>query len=398
MKARDVVITGVGTIAATGAGYAEFTRALDAGEFPLTRLDDARLVAGAPSHAALVPKDATNAWIRPLVARRMSAPSRFGVAAMRAAAVDAGLATPDEPWHADERTAVCFGNAWGSTLYTEKLLQQLEERGPEGISPYLFMETVANAPAGQVALDQRARGPNLTLTQREASDVAALARGAALIESGRAERVLAGTVAEMSSILHVILGRFGALTRESRARPFDLRRDGFIAAEGATVFVLESADVARARGAVVRARIAGWARANDPSASATDWGVGADGLAAALSGRIDLASIERVVSGAAGARRGDALEAQVLLKAFRGAVPPVIAPKAIVGEYGSGFLASALHFATSDVVPKPLATAVPDPALGLVAMGGVTLAPARRTLVTSLASGGPAAWVALARP
>src|SRR6185436_20567495 len=97
-------------------------------------------------------------------------------------------------------------------------------------------------------------------------------QGAADLAAGRVPCSLAGAVDEMTPLLHALLDRFGALTRNGgpggmeMARPFDRRRAGFLAAEGATMLVLESADSARERGAALRARILAWGSAFDPTA------------------------------------------------------------------------------------------------------------------------------------
>ena len=145
-----------------------------------------------------------------------------------------------------------IATAFGPSTNTEALLKQILFEGPEAASPSLFMESVANAPAAQIAIALQARGASLTVCQREAGPLLALGTGAAEIAAGRAGRVLAGAVDEMTPLLHALLDRFGALARagadgEELARPFDRRRNGFLAGEGATVAVLESAGC-RSRG------------------------------------------------------------------------------------------------------------------------------------------------------
>jgi 3-oxoacyl-[acyl-carrier-protein] synthase II len=417
---RAVAISGLGALGAWGAGREALARALESGQVCAGPIDRSAgwHAAGSAELAALVPPAATRAWIAPAAARRMSAPSRFAVAAAAMAAADAGL---DASELASDRTAVVLGTAFGSTAFSVKLLEQVVDQGPQNASPFLFMETVANAAAGQVALAFGCRGPNATITAREASALAALAHAARLVADGRAERVLAGAVDEMAPMLHAVLDRFGALARRAAdgragaepteaARPFDRARSGFLAGEGAAVLVLEPEQAARARGARVYGRVRAAVRARDASASASSWGHGAAALAERLRAGLERAdvspaSITRVVSGASGSRAGDALEARTLAAFFAAEdvppalIPPVLTPKGVTGEYGGGQLAAAI-LALAGGVPWPAAGfREADPELGIVPCGGCDpLPPARRLLASALAAGGGAAWVVLEAP
>src|SRR6202035_2246083 len=65
-------------------------------------------------------------------------------------------------------------------------------------------------------------------------------------------------------------------------RPFDRRRDGVVAADGAPVMLLESAAAAARAGRVPLARVCGWGSAFDPSAPPTGWSSGGELLGRAL--------------------------------------------------------------------------------------------------------------------
>jgi 3-oxoacyl-[acyl-carrier-protein] synthase II len=91
-----------------------------------------------------------------------------------------------------------------------------------------------------------------------------------MIRSGRARVLVVGGTD--STLIPLCIGGFEqahALCTnfndepERASRPFDRDRSGFVAAEGAAVLVLEDAEFARARGARVYARIAGYGATAD---------------------------------------------------------------------------------------------------------------------------------------
>jgi len=403
----SVVITGLGWIGAHGAGVEELSAALASGEPCLREVDrsagwhrpqGARL-------AGLVPSERLAALVPPMLARRMSYPSRLAVAATRLALADAGLAEK-EPGFAT--TGIVMATAYGPVRITEQLLEAILRQGPEQASPSLFTESVANAPAAQMALFCRALGPNLTLTQRKAGVLLALAEGARLITRGAADRVLVGAVDELTPLLHALLDRFRFLARPGApggevARPFDRRRSGVIASEGATVAVLESAAAAAARGARARARLLGAWGGFDPSAPPLGWGRDPERLAATARRGLTRhgavpAAIDRVVAAAAGTPAGDRLEAGLLRALFPERPPPVLAPKGTLGEFGGGLLAAAILAAGGDASWPTAGFAEPDPALALVPHDGTPLPAPRLVFATALAVAGGAAWALLSPP
>ena len=396
-----VVVTGLGWVGAHGCGREALARALREGVARTSPVepwgDRPRSRPRRAATAALVDLTELAPWLPAGMARRRSPPSRLAVAAARMALADAGL--PPDDADGDGPTATVLATAFGPSSHTEKFYRQVLTEGPEAASPALFTECVANAPAAQIAICCRATGPNLTVSQREAGPLVAVARGAAEILAGRAGRALVGCVDEMSPLLHDVLDRLGALA--DRARPLERRRAGFLAAEGATVLVLEREDAAAARGAPVRARIAGWARGFDPSATRLGWGGDAAGLAGTLASAlrdagVDLTTIDRIVSGASGSRVGDRAEARVVRSALPDP-PPVLAPKGALGEFGGGQLAAAALAAEGETPWAAPWFEEPDPELGIRPADPSSLRPARRVLVSAVAAGGAAAWLVLDR-
>jgi 3-oxoacyl-[acyl-carrier-protein] synthase II len=408
LEVREVVVTGLGTVGAFGEGLGALAGALGRGEPILTEVDRSggfHLPRSARTAALATEVDLSHRVSR-RDARRMSRPSRYAVAAARAALEKARVETGDEP---DPSTAVNLATAYGPSLFTLLLLDQMIDDGPEGMSPFYFTECVANAAASQIAIQCRLSGPNVTICQREAGPLVAVARGASDIRAGRVRRALSGSAEEMPPVLHGHLDRFRALARPSGergecARPFDAHRDGFLAAEGATVLVLEDAEVAREREARALARVAAWGGAFDPTASSVGWGDGAAVLAGALRQtleRFDIAidGIDAIVSGASGSRAGDRLEARMLREIWTDVeMPPVLVPKAVTGEYGGAFVGGAIAALHGHPFGRVAALREPDPDLGVVPHDGSTLPGIRRVLVTCLAAGGASAWLVLECP
>jgi len=400
VSARDVVITGIGCLGPHGLGLPALAAALQRGE-PLQRAIDRSgnwHRANSATQVASCGPLVLDRWVAPQTARRMSDLSLFAVATARMAIEDARL----EPAALrSPRACVSLATAFGPGAFTEQLARQILEKGGRAASPFLFTDCVANAAAGQVAIDLGITGPNTTICEREAGPLLALAHGAAEIANGRADVCLAGAVDEMKGLSHALLDRFRALSRPGRhgemPRPFDRRRNGILAGEGATILVLEAEPVARARAANVLARVGPTVRAFDPTAGRASFGRGDDALAATLRARLGsrLAEVDAVVSSAAGSRHGDALEAAILRRVFP-TLPRVLVPKAVHGEYGGGTLAAAVLALQSADFALPPHCDTPDPSLGITLRGGRTTA--HRVLCSALAAGGAAAWTILEAP
>ncbi len=402
----EVVVTGLGVLGPFGAGRQALLEGLRAGVPRLREVDRSAGFhrSGGARLAALADLSELGQLVPAALSRRMSPPARMAVAAMQLALRDAGI--PEGADHG--ATGIVTGTSFGPAWVTEQLLRQILGQGPEQASPALFTESVASASAAQMAMVIRARGPNQTLTQREASDLLALGEAARWIRDGKTGRVLVGIVEESIPILHALLDRFHALARADRfgperARPFDRHRNGLTAAEGAVVVVLESAALAEERGARPLCRLLAHGAAFDPTAQAHDWGHGEVALGRSLRRFLDRsgvapATIELIVSGASGSRAGDRLEALTLRAAWGAqALPPVVAPKGTTGEYGGGFLAAGLLAAGGEPPGPTAGFAEVDPELGLAPWtGGTALASPGVSLITSLASGGAAAWALVA--
>ncbi|MHC4960327.1 MAG: beta-ketoacyl synthase N-terminal-like domain-containing protein [Planctomycetota bacterium] len=315
-----IVVSGVGLLGPAGIGLQSLAALLARGVPALSPIECWAHLPGARREAALVPDVDLSPWVKPRKARRMSRSSLLAVVSARLAAEDAGLAP------GDERAAVCLATAFGPADYTEQILKT-------------FSECVANVGAAQVAIDRGARGPNLTVTAREAGPALVVDAAARLMRAGRTERAYALCVDELSTLTHAVLDRVHAVSRGAE-------RAGPLASEGATALVLESAAAADVRGARAQAVVRATLGAFDPTATARGWGADPGGLAERVRSGLRRAdvepdSIDLVVASAAGAPTGDAYEA-AMLEALFDDVPAVATPKRVLGEWGGGHMGAAL--------------------------------------------------------
>jgi 3-oxoacyl-[acyl-carrier-protein] synthase II len=121
-----------------------------------------------------------------------------------------------------------------------------------------------NAAAGTIAMRLGAQGPGFSISSACSTGGHSIGEATRMIVRGEADAVIAGgTEAALTGLCIAAFKRMGALSREGVSRPFDAERDGFVMGEGAGVLVLEREEHARARGAEVLARIAGYGASND---------------------------------------------------------------------------------------------------------------------------------------
>ncbi len=403
---RAVVVTGLGTVDAAGCGRQSIAATL---RDSTTRWQPVDRSAGYHTSegsrlAGLTRGLDLSPWLPRAAARRMSLPSKLAVAATNLALEDA--ARDVASLAGAPPTAVAVATAHGPTSLIEGILRQNLDKGPLAVSPALFTESVANAPTAPIAIACGAVGPNVTVPQREAGALIALTQGAGEIALGRAGCALVVAVDELHPMLHAVLVRFGALASPDvegaeQARPFDRRRDGFMAGEGACTLILEPRAMALERGAPIVARLRAGGSAFDPRAPRTGWSDRPELLAAGLSRFLSQASVQPteigcVVSGACGSVAGDRLEAQVLRQAWGSApLPPILTPKAVTGEHAGGlFAAAVLALEGAAFGPTPGFAEI-DPELGVAPHDGTLFTRPSKLLISSLAVGGAAAWVLL---
>lgn len=396
---RQVVITGMGLVSPVGNSLEEFWESLSLGRsgvgpltavpgdaFPLSFAAEARGFEGRIDDFGPLGKEQKKAIRKGL--KVMCRECQMGVAVAQKALAHAELAPGAfEP----ERTGVAFGSDYMLTLaeeFTEGVLHCLSEEGefdfrrwPQDgmpkMSPLWLLKYLPNMPASHVAIYNDLRGPNNSLTLREAVPNVAVGEAYQAIARGRADVMIAGatgTRLHPMKMIHTVQNEELADRNsdpESASRPFDRDRTGMVLGEGAGAVVLEERGRAERRGAEIYAEVLGTAC----SASVGPRLVARRGeaLATVLTSVLKATevapdSLGHIQAHGLSTRSCDAEEAQAIGGVLRGAVEkvPVTAGKSYFGNLGAGsgmveLIAGVLSLRHGRLYPV-LNYATPDPA------------------------------------
>jgi 3-oxoacyl-[acyl-carrier-protein] synthase II len=352
----EIVVTGRGVVSSIGEGADQFFDALLAKNSGIA--DGIGAATEFDPEVAMTPKDV----------RRSDRYTHLAVAAAAQAAEEANI-----PDGVDvERLGVLVGTGVGGLATLEQQCFNFFEGGERAVSPHFVPMMMPNAAAGVIAMRLGAHGPGFSVSSACATGGHAIGEALRMITRGEADVVVAGgTEAALTGVCLAAFRRMGALSKEGVSRPFDARRDGFVMGEGAAVLVLERADHARARGATIFGRIAGYAASNDAfHITQPD----PDGAGAKKAMRDTLADagispgdVGYVNAHGTGTPYNDRIETQAIKAVFNGSStpPPVSSTKSAIGHLlGAAGAVEAIVCIESirrGVLPPTLNYLEPDP-------------------------------------
>lgn len=252
--------------------------------------------------------------------------------------VAAGLAIQDAKLDLEaedrSRIAVVLGTGFGCIELTESFFQSIATNGYAKSDPIIFPEGLSNAPASHVARVFGLRGPNITLSHKGVSGEGALMQAASLLRTGQADVVITLAGDTLTRTMYEWFEAAGVLspacfTQTPVPAPFARSRDGFVPGEGVAAIVMESAERAATRDAGVYAGLrSGYATSNQKAAAS---------LVLKTIAPSSPSEVRTVIASANGSRSHDEIEQDILQEVFGDSVP-VVAPKAILGEFDSSGL------------------------------------------------------------
>ncbi len=279
------------------------------------------------------------------------------------------------------------------------------------MAPLWMLKYLPNMPASHIAIYNDLRGPNNSLTMREAAGNLAIGEAFRTIQRGHANMMVAGAtgtrILPMQAIHALQTEQMAAENCDptKASRPFDKSRTGMVAGEGAGMIVLEELSSAKARGATIYAEVLGLGSANVADEK--------------LNGKCDVA-LERAMKAALrdadrkpedvghinahglSTTERDADEARAIQKVFgaRAKDVPVTALKSYFGNLGAGsavveLIASVLAMRDGHL-PPVLNYNSPDPDCRLAVASGMATPAGQSFLNLSVTPQGQAAVLCVA--
>jgi len=358
----EISITGIGVVSALGVGCDAFWDSCRSAKSGIKKIAEFDADGMRANVAGWVDDFNPGAFMSPMTYRRMSRVSRMAVASSIEALQDSHI---DMDAMDMERVAVIVGTSYGSSSHVDEFYLSLLNGGPRGAQPFLFPETVPNAPASHIAMFHNITGPNSTFCQNDISAESALFYAHNLLAQDAVDVVIVGGAEELSEILFTCYDAVGALSpiKAESGDPVSPRSaGGFVLGEGAAVLIMERKAYAKERGAKIYGNLAGMV-INGGSSAMGHYAVDGEQLIRAMQlclekAGIEPAAIDHIDVSANFSKELDRMECECLYRLF-GNVKDLLhlTPlKYLTGNFGAAGMTRAAALLLSMYHRTPLPT------------------------------------------
>ena len=198
-------------------------------------------------------------------AKRLDRCSQFAIIAAREAVNDSGISKENTNY---DKVGIFVSSGIGGLTTIQEQCEINYIKGNNRVSPMFIPMSIANMPAGNIAIEFGFKGESMSIVTACASSTHAIGEAYKTIKQGYEDVIIAGgTEASICSSGMAGFENMKALsnsTDKNRASmPFDKERNGFVMGEGAGVVVLEELEHAKKRGAKIYAEIIGFGATTD---------------------------------------------------------------------------------------------------------------------------------------
>lgn len=251
-----VVITGVGVVSPVGIGKDTFWEAIlnkTSGVKKISKFDTKGF---SFSRAAEIIDFSFEDYVNDNRFRRVADVSGYALVSVILATKDAGLETFDY-----KSTSLIMGITHGAMNMSRRFEKGFLIEGEA--SPFLFPDSVLNAPAGNISVYLGIKGASHTLIGDSPISVRAFSFAIDMLMSGRTDLVIVCATEELDRVcsysyarLNYMMNEMGSGPHEiDKWSPFNKQKKGFVIGEGAGAVILERKSDAVKRGSNIYAEI-----------------------------------------------------------------------------------------------------------------------------------------------
>ncbi|VAX34948.1 3-oxoacyl-[acyl-carrier-protein] synthase, KASII [hydrothermal vent metagenome] len=266
-KKRRVVVTGVGLVSPNGIGKEACWDGMINGRSAVRRVTEFDVSMFNTKIAAQVRDfDPMKLGLTRDEALRMDRFVQFAVVAARMAIEDSGLDFDQEN---KERIGVSLANAICGTKYLEEEFALVTDSGqkpidPTIVRPDLYDAAMFNTPSSEITAKYGLKGVCNTISTGCTAGTDSVGFSMEAIMDGDVDVMITG--ASEAPLTPITFGAFDTVNvlsvhndePEKASRPFDAKRNGFVASEGAGLLVVEELEHAIKRGARIYCEIVGF--------------------------------------------------------------------------------------------------------------------------------------------
>ncbi|HLB80763.1 MAG TPA: beta-ketoacyl-[acyl-carrier-protein] synthase family protein, partial [Dongiaceae bacterium] len=292
--------------------------------------------------------------------------TQFALIAAREAVAQSGL--PRAGGLGEDSAAIIGTGVGGQTTVDDSYRRLYGERVAR-VHPFTVPRMMANAAASHVSMEFGITGPAFAVSSACASANHAIGLAFDMVRRGQMRAAIAGGSEACITVGSLKGWEALRVLATDTCRPFCRDRRGMVLGEGAGIFVLETLETARARGAPILAELAGFGM----SADAADLVLPSEaGAARAIAGALKDAGlaperIDYINAHGTGTAANDVTETRALRRVFgdHAGRLAVSSTKAVhghaLGAAGAIELVAAVRAITDGVVPPTANFTAPDP-------------------------------------
>ena len=261
MRAKRVVVTGLGAITPIGNNLNDYKKSLFKGISGCDNIKSFDPTNFKTKFACEVKNYDPLDYFDRKESRKMDIYAQFGMIAAAEAISDSNIDLDNIDLN---RVGVIWGSGVGGIeTFQNELINFAENDKKPRFNPFFIPKLIPDICPGLIAIKYGFKGPNFATVSACASSTNALIDAFNYIKWNKADIFIAG--GSEACIFETGMGGFNAMmalsTRnddpQSASRPFDKDRDGFVMGEGAGAIVLEEHEHAIKRGATIYAEVVG---------------------------------------------------------------------------------------------------------------------------------------------